>query len=60
MWINHVSNYCPVDADTLVDVQFRKQINGKPLQLNRVMAWAYRWDCQGNGGDILKYRICEG
>jgi hypothetical protein len=59
MWINHVSNHCPVDCDTLVDVELRAWLAGSPVRMNRITASALRWSIDGNGGDILRYRICE-
>ena len=59
-WIDWEGGLCPVPADTLVQVVFRREADGKSVWNDGCgSAENWRWDHDGDGYDTVAYRIVK-
>jgi hypothetical protein len=52
-WITWTGGECPLDADVRIEIVLRN------CQVAKVRAGLCDWSIEGDGGDILRYRVIE-
>lgn len=61
-WITWEGGECPVEPDTLVQVQFRGETRaraGRSKSDTALDQHGFDWSHNNNGGDIIAYRIIQ-